>query len=168
MASDDRKRPSVAGRKYVQKGSSRVVASRAAGGQQTATPRLSQGGKGAVRRSRLTRRFLIGSIVVAVLLVIGIGLLSWNQWLRYDDAADIQGTWLVEGGTTSISITQTDLVMTDEVSYRYSLDTFHKTIDFSFRQYGGSGSYAFSPDRNVLTITEQGPDGEAITTLVRQ
>ena len=123
-----------------------------------------------LKRKGISRRFLIGSLVVILLLVIGTGLLAWNQWFRYDDAADIQGTWVIDGSSQSITINETDIVMTDDVSYPYTLDTFQKTISFSFKQYSGSGSYAFSPERTTLVITETDADtGEKVSTkLVKQ
>lgn len=122
------------------------------------------------KRKGLSRRFLIGSLVVIVLLAIGTGLLAWNQWLRYDDNADIQGTWVIDGTSQTITITDTHIVMTADVSYPYTLDTFQKTISFSFKQYNGSGSYAFSPERTTLVITETDADtGENVSTkLVKQ
>lgn len=122
------------------------------------------------KRKGLSRRFLVGSLIVVLLLAIGTGLLAWNQWFRYDDAADIQGTWVIEGTTQSITITDSDIVMTADVSYPYTLDTFQKTISFSFKQYSGSGSYAFSPERTALVITETDADsGEKVSTkLVKQ
>lgn len=123
-----------------------------------------------LKRKGISRRFLIGSLVVILLLVIGTGLLAWNQWFRYDDAADIQGTWVIDGSSQSITINETDIVMTDDVSCPYTLDTFQKTISFSFKQYSGSGSYAFSPERTTLVITETDADtGEKVSTkLVKQ
>ena len=122
------------------------------------------------KRKGLSHRFLIGSLVVIVLLAIGTGLLAWNQWLRYDDNADIQGTWVIDGTSQTITITDTDIVMTADVSYPYTLDTFQKTISFSFKQYNGSGSYAFSSERTTLVITETDADtGENVSTkLVKQ
>lgn len=88
-----------------------------------------------------------------------------DQWLRYDDNADIQGTWVIDGTSQTITITDTDIVMTADVSYPYTLDTFQKTISFSFKQYNGSGSYAFSPERTTLVITETDADtGENVST----
>ena len=108
--------------------------------------------------------------MVILLLAIGTGLLAWNQWFRFDDTADIQGTWAIDGTTQTITITDTDIVMTADVSYPYTLDTFQKTISFSFKQYSGSGSYAFSPERTELYITETDADsGEEVSTkLVKQ
>lgn len=137
--------------------------------EKTGTPRMSAKAKG--RKHRLSRRFVVIACVVAVVLAVGTGLLSWNQWFRYDDAADIQGTWTIDGSTATITVTDSEIKMNDEVSYSYSLDTFNKTISFSFGKYTGSGSYAFSPERTTLVITEENPDseqGKASTKLVKQ
>ena len=78
--------------------------------------------------------------------------------------------WVIDGTSQTITITDTDIVMTADVSYPYTLDTFQKTISFSFKQYNGSGSYAFSPERTTLVITETDADtGENVSTkLVKQ
>lgn len=136
----------------------------------SATPRLDRSAAKPVRRARLSRKFVIGAAVIIVVLAVATGLLSWNQWFRYDDAADIQGSWAVEGTSEIITFTDTDIVMTPEVSYPYTLDTFNKTIDFSFKQYGGEGKYVFSPERTTLVITETDADTQedVSTTLVKQ
>lgn len=139
--------------------------------QKSGNQETSQAGKSKpFKRAGISRRFLIGSLVVILLLAIGTGLLAWNQWFRFDDTADIQGTWAIDGTTQTITITDTDIVMTADVSYPYTLDTFQKTISFSFKQYSGSGSYAFSPERTELYITETDADsGEEVSTkLVKQ
>ena len=121
--------------------------------EKTGTPRKSASGK---KKRRLSRRFVIIACSIVVVLAVATGLLSWNQWFRYDDSADIQGTWVVDGS---------------DVAYSYSLDTFNKTISFSFGKYSGSGSYAFSPDRTTLVLTEENPDaeqGKASTKLVKR
>ena len=153
-------------RPFAAKGSSEntAVATSSDGAAKTAVPRKKSARKG------LSRRFLIASLSVIAVLVIVTGVLAWNHWLRYDDAADIQGTWVIDGSQDVITITGTDMVMTAEVSYPYALDTFHKTISFSFEQYSGNGSYAFSPERDTLVITETDADtGEKVSTkLVKQ
>ena len=139
--------------------------------QKSGNQETGQAGKSKpLKRAGISRRFLIGSLVVILLLAIGTGLLAWNQWFRFDDTADIQGTWTIDGTTQTITITDTDIVMTADVSYPYTLDTFQKTISFSFKQYSGSGSYAFSPERTELYITETDADsGEEVSTkLVKQ
>lgn len=137
--------------------------------EKTGTPRMSAKAKS--RKRRLSRRFVIIVCSVVAVLAIATGLLSWNQWLRYDDAADIQGMWVIDGSSATITVTDSEIKMSDDVSYSYSLDTFNKTISFSFGKYTGSGSYAFSPERDTLVITEENPDseqGKASTKLVKQ
>ncbi len=133
----------------------------------TGTPRMS---KKAGKR-RISRKAVAIASAVLVVLAVATSLLAWNQWLRYDDAADIQGAWRMEGSTATFTITDSQIQLTEEVSYPYTLDTFAKTISFSFGNYEGGGSYVFSPERDVLTITETAPDadgGTATTTLVKQ
>ncbi len=122
-------------------------------------------------KSRVSRKVVIAIAAVLAAIAIATAVLAWNQWLRYDDAADIQGTWRVEGSTATFTITDSEIQLTSEVSYPYTLDTFGKTISFSFGNYEGGGSYVFSPERDVLTITENESDAEggtATTTLVKQ
>lgn len=122
------------------------------------------------KKRRLSRRFVIVAAVIAVVLAVGIGVMSWNQWFRYDDTADIQGTWQVEGSDVAFTFTEDEMVMTPEVSYTYELDTFQKTITFAFKDHQGQGTYAFSPERTTLVITETSPDTDEalVTTLVKQ
>ncbi len=122
-------------------------------------------------RRRIPRKVLIPVVLLLVALAVATAVLSWNQWFRYDDAFDIQGTWRAESGNVTLVITGSDIEFTQDVSYPYTLDTFAKTISFNFGNYSGGGSYAFSPERDVLTITEENPDaegGKSSTTLVRQ
>lgn len=121
------------------------------------------------QRKKLSKKFVIVAAVLAVVLVAATSVLAWNQWLRYDDAADFQGAWLVEGTTQSVSITESEIQMTEEVAYSYALDTFAKKITFSFDNLTGEGTYVFSPERTTLVITENDPESEepVATRLVR-
>ncbi len=159
-------KPSVPKNRVVQaKEASSIQHSEVSG--RTGTPRMA---KKAGKR-RVSRKVVAIVSVVLVALAVATSVLAWNQWLRYDDAADIQGTWRVEGSTATFTVTSSDIQLTSDVSYPYTLDTFAKTISFSFGNYEGGGSYVFSPERDVLTITESAPDadgGKAVTTLVKQ
>ncbi len=159
-------KPSVPKNRVVQaKEASSIQHSEVSG--KTGTPRMAK--KAGKRRG--FRKLLIIVAVVLVALAVATSVLAWNQWFRYDDAADIQGTWRVEGSTATFTVTSSDIQLTSDVSYPYTLDTFAKTISFSFGNYEGGGSYVFSPERDVLTITESAPDadgGKAVTTLVKQ
>lgn len=99
-------------------------------------------------------RILIGAIVAIVIIVAA--AFSWDRWLRFDDATDIQGSWQAAGQAAVVEIDGQQLHLTDEVSYDYTLDTFGKTIKFSFGKLSGEGTYRFSADRQTLTIVEGG------------
>lgn len=135
----------------------------------TGTPRVGARER-QIRRRRMSRRFFVVAGVFMAVLLVATAALAWNHWLRYDDAADIQGSWKIDGSEQVITITSDQIALTPEVSYSYALDTFAKTIDFTFEQYGGSGSYAFSPERTTLVITEtQAESGQKVSTkLVKQ
>lgn len=105
----------------------------------------------------------IVGIIFIVLLALTTAAMAWNHWLRYDDAQDIQGEWKIEGSDSTIVFTENEIQLTESVKYAYELDTFAKTITFSFHSLQGSGSYAFSPERDVLIISEQDATGASDT-----
>ena len=96
-------------------------------------------------------------IVLSVVLVAALAagaFLVWDYLFRYDDAADFQGQWKIEGSNASIVITEDEIRLTDSVSFTYELNTFEKTIKYEFANYEGEGMYVFSPERDVLTLTD--------------
>ena len=107
------------------------------------------------RRKKKPRRrwpFVVLAVVVFVAAVVG--LFSWDRWLRYDDTKDITGIWFVVGSDGAVAIDDQVIALTADVSYRYTLDTFAKTISFSFGDLKGTGHYRFSADRSRLVIFE--------------
>lgn len=116
--------------------------------------------------------FIGAAVFVGIILVVSL-VMSWNLWWRYDDAADIQGTWTVEGSSNKVKITDSALYLTDTLFYDYTLDTENKRITFTFEDKKGEGAYSFSDDRNTLTIAEENTstsdntDPSIYTTLVR-
>ncbi len=106
-------------------------------------------------RRRIARRVILGVVLflaaVFAALLVAFGIFRWQT---YDDAADIQGTWVHEGTTMPITITEDEIVLTDEVSYKYVLDPEAKTILFRFGNMEGGGRYRFSLDRQELAITD--------------
>lgn len=112
------------------------------------------------KERRRHRRKIIRRVIVSILLVllaICVALLTAFgifRWQTYDDAADIQGTWIHEGTTMPITITANEIVLTDEVAYKYVLDPEAKTILFRFGNMEGGGKYRFSLDRQELAITD--------------
>ena len=120
--------------------------------------------KAALRARR--RRILAWSAAVVAVLV-GSGVLFWNTYLRYDDAADIQGEWQVIDGSSTVVIDSDSIRMLELLDYEYTLDTWAKTIDFSFTDLSGTGSYSFSDDRRVLIIKEGEGDDQTTLSLVK-
>ena len=122
--------------------------------------------KAALRARR--RRILVWSAAVFVVAVlVGSGVLFWNTYLRYDDAADIQGEWQVIDGSSTVVIDSDSIRMLELLDYEYTLDTWAKTIDFSFTDLSGTGSYSFSDDRRVLIIKEGEGDNQTTLSLVK-
>ncbi|WP_139651733.1 hypothetical protein [Raoultibacter phocaeensis] len=105
-------------------------------------------------KKRRWLRIVIGILVAA--LVIVFAAFSWDRWFRFDDAADIQGSWQAAGQVAAVEIDGEQMHLTDEVAYQYTLDTGAKTIEFSFGKLTGSGTYRFSDDRRTLTVVEGG------------
>ncbi len=96
------------------------------------------------------------AIVLVVLAAIAAVVLvfSWSRWWHYDDAADFQGLWYADGGSTMITIDAEKIDLTNDVSYSYQLDTGAKTITYTFGNMQGQGRYRFSSDRTELVITD--------------
>lgn len=117
------------------------------------------------KRAKSRAKMVVG--VLFVVLLVATALLSWNHWLRFDDNADIQGRWIVEGTASAVTVDAENIVLTDSVAYTYDLDTFNKTITFHYDSLSGSASYAFSPERDVLVITEHDASAEGGTAAVR-
>lgn len=115
-------------------------------------PRASAGAKPLWRKPP----FIAAASVLAVVLAL-VGAVSWDQWLRYNDAADFQGMWYPDGSSASIQIDGSTIRLSSDVSYSYELDTTAKTIRYTFGPMSGEGRYRFSLDRTQLVIT----DGEA-------
>lgn len=107
------------------------------------------------RRRRVIRRALFAFLLVLLFLFAGL-LVAFGifRWQTYDDAADIQGTWYDEGTTMPVTITDDEIVLTDEVAYHYVVDPEAKTILFKFGNMEGGGRYRFSLDRTELVITD--------------
>ena len=76
--------------------------------------------------------------VLAVLLVAAAGF-SWDRWLRYDDARELQGEWQVDGTTRVVVVDGASIKLTDDVAYAYTIDPTAKTIEFTFGGMEGSG-----------------------------
>ncbi len=98
--------------------------------------------------------FIVALIVILIAIALVVGGFFWNRSLRYDDVADFQGTWYIEGTTTAVDVTDDSIQLTSDVAYRYTLNTQDKLIDFSFGNMSGAGRYWFSDDRTKLVIID--------------
>lgn len=119
--------------------------------------RAARGERPAPQRRRWSRGKIAAfalSFVLVGLAVAAVAGFSWLRWFSADDAADIQGTWYLAGTSTPIVITEDRINLTNDVSYRYALDTGDKTIAFTFTNLAGSGCYRFSLDRNELALVD--------------
>lgn len=110
------------------------------------------------KKKRVPRAFKIVITIILVVVLAGGGFLVWDYLFRYDDKQDFQGQWKIEGTNASIVITDSEIKLTDSVSFGYELDTFAKTIKYTYVNYANEGSYVFSPERDVLTITDVDPE----------
>ncbi|MEG1517132.1 MAG: hypothetical protein RR955_03375 [Raoultibacter sp.] len=110
------------------------------------------------------RRIVVGLLLVVVVFA---AVFSWNRWFRFDDAADMRGEWKLAEASMTIVIDDYTMRLTRDVSYAYTLDTWAKTITFSFGNLKGGGLYAFSDDRKTLVIAEgRTPDIASVLGLI--
>ena len=123
----------------------------------------------AVQLARKRRRRKVGIAVacVIVLLLGAAGLFAWDRFLRYDDAADIQGQWRVPEQNMTVVIDAEAIHMPASLSYPYQLDTWKKTITYDFAGYEGGGTYEFARDRQSFTVTEGEGESATSVTFVR-
>jgi len=80
--------------------------------------------------------------------------LAWDRWGRYDDHADIQGEWYVDGTAALVTIDENAIHLDERVAYAYELNEHDKTIRFSFGSWEGQGRYRFSDDRRRLLVID--------------
>ncbi len=113
--------------------------------------------------ARVNRRLwpLYVALSLFAVLVLIAGVFSWDRWMRYDDANEIKGEWLLDGTQKVIVIDGQAIKLTDDVSYEYTIDPTAKTITYTFGNMSGSGRYRFSADRSQLAIV----DGESFSTF---
>lgn len=116
-------------------------------------------------QKRSHRIALIIAVVVFIAAIIATCLFAWNRWYRFDDHADMQGTWYVVGTTVPIEIDETSIKLNDDVTYQYEIDAREKTIHYTFGPMEGQGRYWFSDDRQYLVITD-GRDFDSTGTAI--
>ena len=113
------------------------------------------------KKRRIWLRVLIAFFIVLVLAAgVLAGLFAWDRWWRYDDAADMQGTWYASGTTVPVNITASEIIFDSKTSYEYTLDTQAKTMRYTLASLEGEGRYWFDDDRQTLVIV----DGKGFTS----
>lgn len=94
-------------------------------------------------------------VVALVAIVFAVtALFSWDRWLHYDDAVDLQGEWTVAGGSGTVTIDGGSIHLTDAEAYSYTMDSGAKTLSFTFGDLNGTARYRFSADRSQLAIQD--------------
>ncbi len=142
--------------KAASKGRSSTASAERSGRRAEKTVRQDRNVPAAKKVRKWPRRVLV--CVIVALMVFG-GVLLWNRWWRFDDAADIQGEWKMADAQRTVILDGSDIKVTTEVSYSYTLDTNAKTIEYNFGSLKGTGWYCFSADRQTLAITDSQPEG---------
>lgn len=115
------------------------------------------------------KKIFLGIAIAVLAIAIAVVIVVFNA---HDDAQDIQGQWQIQGTEAIITITDKQIVLTDDVAYDYHMDPWTHTLDVGFFGASGSAQYAFNPDRTELVITESfvNDDGETVEnalTLVK-
>ena len=112
------------------------------------------GGRKKADPAKVRRILLVFVTAVAAAALVAAGLFCWQKWMRFDDAADIQGVWKVQSTGDTIVFDGGKLKLTKGISYEYELDAGDKTIAYTFGDLSGGGHYYFSGDRKTLVIVE--------------
>ena len=100
--------------------------------------------------ARIVRIALVALLALIIAAEGGFCLWRWAP----DDAADVQGTWYVNGSDATITITAESIVLADDVAYGYAIDEGAKTMTYTFGIMEGAGRYRFSLDREQLAIMD--------------
>ncbi|MCL1797278.1 MAG: hypothetical protein FWG24_03065 [Eggerthellaceae bacterium] len=99
-------------------------------------------------------------LVLLLAIVITACLFGWDRWFRFSDHEDFHGTWMMTSfgseAATVVTIDSKAMELAPDVHYTYHLNTWKKTITYTFDDLEGSGIYRFSADRNTLIILEGG------------
>ncbi len=98
---------------------------------------------------RILKAFLLlvlALVLAAVVACVGI------RWFFVNDASDIQGTWNIVGTEKNIPITDTEMTLDEDLTYKYSLDQVSKKINVKLGNMSGTSHYKFSLDRSELVV----------------
>lgn len=111
----------------------------------------------AKRDPQRTKKLIIGAVIaLALIFVMSVGYLIWNTWFRFDDGADIQGSWVSTSGEP-VTISADEIAFSSDIAFHYSLNAQDKTIAYDFGEGQGKAWYHFTSNRNMLVIDENHP-----------
>ena len=116
------------------------------------------------KKMPLFKKVVIFMLFLVVIGGIILGVFSCLRWFSGDDKASFEGAWKVYGTETVLSFTSSDIVLNANTSYAYHIDTFAKTIEYSFGNAQGKGRYWFNKDKTILVITD-GKKFDAFSTF---
>ena len=152
-------RQSAAGQTRVPEtiGADAAKAVRDAADERAAEPMRVAPGRRPVGSARHAARIVLIAVVLVVVALAS--FFAWDRWGRYDDHADMQGEWYVEGTAALVTIDDSSIHLSDAVAYDYELDERAKTITFTFGGWDGQGRYRFGNDRQTLVIADGEFDG---------
>ena len=118
-----------------------------------------------MKHSKL-RVFLIALFAtVAAIIIVCVAAFSMFRWVIVDDARDVQGTWTIENSSAKITISDTEIRMSEDVIFTYTLDSGAKQITEHLAYKTGKVHYVFSADRKELLLIEQDMDFFTATFL---
>lgn len=107
-----------------------------------------------VKKKRLIWPKVVIAVVV-LLMVAVVALVSAYRWFLFDDAHDMQDQWIDINRKVEVVIDAETIQLSDDVAYNYELDTFEKTITYTFGNMESQpAAYRFSADRSKLYILE--------------
>lgn len=149
LSSNDAQKPAAAASAKVD--SAQAASPAVEGGEEASKKAASQRPSVAKGGSKKLRIALAALAVVVVLASLAF---SWYRWLYGNDALNIRGTWYVNGSDATITITEEEIILSDDVSYTYVLDPAVKSIEYFFSDLSGCGHYRFSLDRGELAIID--------------
>jgi len=109
---------------------------------------------GELRRARAANLgWIIATIILIIVAAAGFWFF-WQEWVRYDDTQDIQGTWLVSTTGAAISVNDETIRIASDAAYEYEMNTTDKSLSFSFLKLTGTARYRFGGDRASFVVVE--------------
>lgn len=111
------------------------------------------------KKEKKAKRKRVVKIIIAVLIGLFvasvIALFTALMFIRsgmIDDVQEVKGVWRSTQSGVEISITDDNIVLTDDVAYKYTIDPNAKTISFTFGNLEGSVRYRLSLDGKELSL----------------